>query len=115
MSWGIDYSYDGNVWYTDDTFNSLWKFSTSDGTYERAGFPTKEDSLPQKIRALGNQLIINDFYEEKSAFMTQLKLPRTRPTQTSRPPCLALLLEGLTLITTETFGIQTGCSGREEH
>ncbi len=68
MSWGIDYSYDGNVWYTDDTFNSLWKFSTSDGTYERVGFPTKEDSLPQKIRALGNQLIINDFYEGKISF-----------------------------------------------
>lgn len=68
MSWGIDHSYDGNVWYTDDLFNSLWKFSTSDGKYERVGFPTKEDALPQHLKILGNQIIVNDFYEGKISF-----------------------------------------------
>lgn len=65
MIWGMDYSHDGNIWYTDDSFNSIWKFSISDGKYERTGFPTIENSLPQQVRVKGTQLIINDFYEGK--------------------------------------------------
>ncbi|MGQ0606519.1 MAG: Vgb family protein [Candidatus Nitrosotenuis sp.] len=68
MIWGIDYSYDGNVWYTDDSFNSIWKFSTTDKKYERISFPTKEDALPQHLKVLGNQIIVNDFYESKISF-----------------------------------------------
>jgi virginiamycin B lyase len=64
MIWGIDYS-NGNVWYTDDSFNSIWKFSTLDGTYTRIAFPTKEDSLPQRLEIFGNKIIVNDFYESK--------------------------------------------------
>lgn len=64
MMWGIDYA-DGNVWYTDDSFNSIWKFSTTDEKYDRVGFPTKEDALPQHLKILGNQIIVNDFYEGK--------------------------------------------------
>jgi virginiamycin B lyase len=64
MMWGIDYSF-GNVWYTDDSFDSIWKFSTIDEKYSRVGFPSKEDALPQHLKVLGNQVIVNDFYEGK--------------------------------------------------
>lgn len=68
MVWGIDYSDSGNIWYTDDSFNSIWKFSPSDGKYERVGFPTKENSLPQELQIRGTQIIVNDFYESKISF-----------------------------------------------
>lgn len=64
MMWGIDYSF-GDVWYTDDSFDSIWKFSTTDEAYSRVGFPSKEDALPQHLKVLGNQVIVNDFYEGK--------------------------------------------------
>jgi len=64
MMWGIDYSF-GDVWYTDDSFDSIWKFSTTEEKYTRVGFPTQEDSLPQHLKVLGNQVIVNDFYEGK--------------------------------------------------
>jgi virginiamycin B lyase len=68
MFWGIDYSYDGNVLYTDDTYDSIWKFSTLTGDYERIGFPSAEDSLPQHLKVAGNQIIVNDFYGGKISF-----------------------------------------------
>lgn len=68
MMWGIDNSFDGNIWYTDDALNSIWKFSTSDGKYTRISFPTKEDALPQHLKIMGKQIIVNDFYESKLSF-----------------------------------------------
>ena len=65
MSWGIDYSPGGDLWYTDDSYNSIWKFSIADGKYERISYPTKENSLPQKIKIVGSHAIINDFNEGK--------------------------------------------------
>ncbi|WP_268541848.1 lyase [Candidatus Nitrosotenuis cloacae] len=65
MVWGMDYSYDGHVWYTDDLNDSIWKFSTSDGTYEQIPFPSASESLPQHIKVTGNQVIVNDFYGSK--------------------------------------------------
>ena len=64
MMWGIDYAF-GKVWYTDDSFDSIWSFSTTDEKYSRVGFPSKEDALPQHLKVLGNQVIVNDFYEGK--------------------------------------------------
>ncbi len=65
MMWGIDYSYDGNLWYTDDALDSIWKFSTTDGTYRRIDYPSSGDSLPQHIKIKGGQIILNDFYGGK--------------------------------------------------
>lgn len=67
MIWGMDYA-NGDIWYTDDAFDSIWKFSTSDGKYIRVAYPTKENSLPQKIKIIGNNAIINDFNEGKISF-----------------------------------------------
>ena len=34
MMWGIDYAPDGSVWFTDEAFDSVWKFSTITEQYE---------------------------------------------------------------------------------
>ena len=57
--------YDGNVWFTDETYDSVWKFSTIDETYERLSYPSDGDSLPQKLRIDGSQIIVNDFTGNK--------------------------------------------------
>ena len=65
MMWGMDYAPDGSVWFTDETYDSVWKFSTIDETYERLSYPSDGDSLPQKLRIDGSQIIVNDFTGNK--------------------------------------------------
>jgi len=65
MMWGIDYAPDGSVWFTDETYDSVWKFSTIDETYTRLAYPTEGDALPQKLKIVGSQIIINDFTGNK--------------------------------------------------
>ena len=55
MMWGIDYAPDGSLWYTDEGFDSIWKFSTFDNTYEQFSYPSEGNSLPQKLRIDGSQ------------------------------------------------------------
>ena len=65
MMWGIDYAPDGSVWFTDETYDSVWKFSTLDEEYERLSYPSDGNSLPQKLRIDGSQIIVNDFTGNK--------------------------------------------------
>jgi len=65
MMWGIDYAPDGTVWYTDGTYDSVWKFSTIDEKYSRLSYPSEGNSLPQKLQIHGSQIIINDFTGNK--------------------------------------------------
>ena len=69
MMWGIDYAPDGSVWYTDESYDSVWKFSTFDEKYERLGYPSEGESLPQKLQVHGSQIIINDFTGNKITFL----------------------------------------------
>ena len=69
MMWGIDYAPDGSVWFTDETYDSVWKFSTIDEKYERLGYPSEGNSLPQKLQIFGSQIIINDFTGNKLTFL----------------------------------------------
>ena len=69
MMWGIDYAPDGSIWYTDESFDSVWKFSTLDETYDRLSYPSEGNSLPQKLRIDGSQIIINDFTGNKLTFL----------------------------------------------
>ena len=69
MMWGIDYAPDGSVWFTDEAFDSVWKFSTIDEKYSRLGYPSDGDSLPQKLQVFGSQIIINDFTGNKLTFL----------------------------------------------
>jgi len=65
MMWGIDYAPDDSLWFTDEAFDSLWKFSPIDETYERIDYPSEGNSLPQKIQIDGSQIIVNDFTGNK--------------------------------------------------
>ena len=65
MMWGIDYAPDGSVWFTDETYDSVWKFSTLTEEYERLSYPSEGNTLPQKLRIDGSQIIINDFTGNK--------------------------------------------------
>ncbi len=69
MMWGIDYAPDGSVWFTDEAYDSVWKFSTIDEKYERLGYPGEGNSLPQKLKIYGSQIIINDFTGNKLTFL----------------------------------------------
>jgi len=69
MMWGIDYSPDGSIWYTDETFDSVWKFSILDENYQRLPYPSEGDSLPQKLKVDGSQIIVNDFTGNKITFL----------------------------------------------
>lgn len=60
--WGMDYSPDGTIWFTDDTYDSVWSFSTIEESYGRIGYPGNgTDTLPQKIQVSGSNIIFNDF------------------------------------------------------
>jgi len=65
MMWGIDYAPDDSVWFTDERFDSIWKFSTIDEKYERLAYPSDGNSLPQRLQIDGSQIIINDFTGNK--------------------------------------------------
>jgi len=69
MMWGMDYSPDGSIWYTDETYDSVWKFSTQDEKYQRLPYPSEGDSLPQKLKVDGSQIIVNDFTGNKITFL----------------------------------------------
>jgi len=77
MMWGIDYSADGSIWYTDEASDSIWKFSTLNESYNRIAYPVSEDqeftaesALPQKLTVKGSQIIVNDFTGSKLTFFT---------------------------------------------
>ena len=69
MIWGMDYSSDNSIWFSDDTHNSIWRFSIDDGQYQRINFPTTGDSMPQRLLIDGSQIIINDFIGNKMVIM----------------------------------------------
>jgi virginiamycin B lyase len=69
MIWGIDYSPDGSLWFTDESYDSVWRFSIQDEKYQRVDYPSEGDSLPQKLKMDGSQIVINDFTGNKLTFL----------------------------------------------
>jgi len=69
MMWGIDYSPDASLWYTDEATDGIWKFSIHNEQYERTDFPTSADSLPQRLSIEGSQIIVNDFTGSKLSIL----------------------------------------------
>jgi len=61
MMWGIDYAPDETIWFTDEKYNSIWKFNIQDENYQRISFPSEDNSYPQRLEIHGSKLIINDF------------------------------------------------------
>ncbi|MEK0324031.1 MAG: lyase, partial [Nitrosopumilus sp.] len=68
MMWGIDYAPDETIWFTDEKYNSVWKFNIQDEKYQRFSFPSEENSYPQRLEIHGSKLIINDFKGNKIVF-----------------------------------------------
>lgn len=69
MMWGMDYSPDGSIWFTEEAFDSIWRFSTLDGTYQRMTYPSDGEALPQKLQVVGSQIVVNDFTGNKITFL----------------------------------------------
>ena len=69
MMWGIDYSPDGTIWFTDETYDSLWRFSPETQKYQRVAYPSEGNSLPQRLKVEGSQIIVNDFTGNKITFL----------------------------------------------
>lgn len=61
MMWGMDYSPDGSIWYTDEVHDRVWRFSTLDGQYTSTSYPSEGESLPQRLKIAGSDIIVNDF------------------------------------------------------
>ena len=71
MMWGIDYSSDGSIWYTDGYHDALWKFSISEESYDRLQYPNPEDTegvFPQKLTIDGSRIIVNDLLGSRISF-----------------------------------------------
>ncbi len=73
MMWGIDYSPDASLWFTDEAYDSIWKFTIQDESYERTNYPRVMDSLPQKLSVEGSMIIVNDFTGNKLTFLDPTK------------------------------------------
>ncbi len=68
MMWGMDYAPDGTIWFTEEKYNSVWKFNIQDEEYQRFPFQSEDNSYPQRLKIHGSQLIINDFKGNKIIF-----------------------------------------------
>ena len=71
MMWGMDYSPDGSIWYTDGDNGAIWKFLLSDESYHVLQFPRSDDSeqvFPQKLAVDGSRIIVNDLFGSKISF-----------------------------------------------
>ena len=65
MVWGMDYSSDNSIWYSDEAHDSVWRFSIDDEQYQRLAFPSGGNSLPQRLVVDGSQIVVNDFTGNK--------------------------------------------------
>ena len=62
MLWGMVYTDDNEIWFTDEINGVLWKFSITEETYSKIDFPkNNERPYPQKMSIVGNNFLINDF------------------------------------------------------
>jgi len=69
MMWGIDQAPDGNMWFTDDAHDVVWKFSISENNFTSFKYPTADiGSLPQRLVIDGQKILVNDFTGNKITF-----------------------------------------------
>jgi len=62
MMWGMVYTTDNEIWFTDETNDFLWKFSIPEKKYSKFEFPGNiGKSFPQKIEFYNDYFLINDF------------------------------------------------------
>jgi len=69
MMWGMGYAPDGTIWFTDEKYDSIWKFYILFKTYERVSFPSDDNSFPQRLEVHDSTIVINDFKGNKVVFL----------------------------------------------
>ena len=70
MMWGIVYTPDNEIWFTDEANGYLWKFSIDNKTYSKFDFPKKSNnSYPQKMGYYEDNFVINDFTGNQIVFV----------------------------------------------
>ena len=84
MVWGMVYTQDDEIWFTDDVYGSLWKFSIPEKTYSKFEIPSdKEKSYPQKIGFYNNNFVINDFSGNQVVVLNHDDLDEDKTTHAS--------------------------------
>ena len=70
MMWGIGYAPDGNIWFTDEAHDVVWKFSTSEKNFTSFKYPLSAggETLPQRLVIEGQKILVNDFTGNKITF-----------------------------------------------
>jgi len=75
MMWGIALTEDNEIWYTDDRYGALWKFSIPEETYSMFKIQGKTNQpSPQKIGLYNDNFVINDFSGSQIVILNHEKL-----------------------------------------
>lgn len=75
MMWGIAYTEDDEIWFTDDMYGALWKFSIPEETYSKFEIiPKTKKASPQKIGLYNDNFVINDFAGKQIVILNHEKL-----------------------------------------
>ena len=74
MIWGLDYSSDGTLWFTDVKHKTVWIFSTANNRYVVVPFTFPEESNPQRIEVTSTRIIVNDFIGNEIVYFYQTQL-----------------------------------------
>ena len=65
MMWGIASTSDGNIWYTDETHDVIWKFDRNNFTSFKYPLSQTGQTFPQKIVIDDKNILVNDFTGNK--------------------------------------------------
>lgn len=84
MMWGIALTEDNEIWFTDDKYGALWRFSISDETYSKFEIKGKtKKSFPQKIGLYNDNFVINDFTGNQIVVLNHKKLDEGKYTNST--------------------------------
>lgn len=71
MIWGVDYSHN-ELWYTGNQ-GHIWNFDTISKNYHKILYPY-QNSLPQRIKIMNYEMIINDFTGNKIVIISPIPI-----------------------------------------
>ena len=70
MMWGMDYASDGNIWFTDEAHDIVWKFSISEKNYTSFKYPVSDEGevFPQRLVIDDQKILVNDLIGNRITF-----------------------------------------------
>ena len=84
MMWGIQYTQDNEIWFTDEESDSIWRFSISEKNYSKFDFPSESiNAFPQKISLFEDDFLINDFTGGQVVILSHAGLDNNKTEYTS--------------------------------